>query len=150
MTDVNGTIDWSKPIEAYHEDGRVVAVTLAMSDGIVARTKECPDEKETNRAWNIDGTDCCHKKLWRIRNVATQDIPEWAVDRACDLLLAEGIGARSNEIVNAFARYIAYHEEAPKDPAEELVERWIDDTGVIDKSNFGFARWLINQGIVKP
>ncbi|GAM01913.1 hypothetical protein [Sphingomonas parapaucimobilis] len=67
-------VDWAKPIEAVHVDGRVVAMELAGGrsafGSILTRHTAGP---ETNTSWNDDGTDTVNRSGWRIRNVA--DVP---------------------------------------------------------------------------
>jgi hypothetical protein len=51
----------------------------------------------------------------------SDDIPQWAKDRACEIAKASGVtpgGARDADFAwgRAFARYIAEHEEPPVDP----------------------------------
>jgi hypothetical protein len=66
-------IDWSKPIEAVHKDGRVVPMklryTTASLTGPTRFTEEAPDSCTSNDAWSEDGSDWCHLKQWHIRNV---------------------------------------------------------------------------------
>lgn len=65
----------------------------------------------------------------------SDEIPEWATDRACDLLF-EGVGhAVGNDVVNAFARYIMQHEEPPVDKdvlavREVIASQYADPTAM--------------------
>jgi len=72
-------VDWSRPIEAVHEDGRVVAVAFVEDDGsdelsmLIKPESEMIDiNRGSARYFNRDGTRTT--KGWRIRNVqpATQ------------------------------------------------------------------------------
>jgi hypothetical protein len=68
------------------------------------------------------------------------DVPQWAKDRACELANEtlgrdywgggedrnRGMGISGNVVI-AFARYIAAHEEPPKDPALEATKRALRD-----------------------
>lgn len=107
------TIDWSLAIEAYHEDGRVVAGSAGKPDGDGDREfdQSLDDRKMLFRP---DGRGWSRSHRWRIRNVATQDIPEWAMERARELTESEC--ASFPRLFRAFARYIADHEKAPADP----------------------------------
>ena len=70
------------------------------------------------------------------------DIPQWALERACELRVKEPadtpitaerlaeLARRSPQgyaTVKAFARYIAAHEEPPADPALEATKRALRD-----------------------
>lgn len=71
--------------------------------------------------------------------MSANDIPEWAVLRAISLANEAaprqmwGVANVGNGAIQALARYIAAHEEAPVDPVEaakiELITRWFDDDG---------------------
>lgn len=60
-----------------------------------------------------------------------EEIPEWAIEKACDLLLEYAPGARSNHSVNVFAAYIAQHEPPPVDPdviaVREIIAAWYEE-----------------------
>lgn len=67
-------VDWTKPIEAVRKsDGFVFPVTLRTGVPSVTgryETNECPDGDSTNTWWRPDGSDCCTKNEWFIRNCA--------------------------------------------------------------------------------
>lgn len=50
----------------------------------------------------------------------SNDIPEWAMAKAFSLLACEG-GKWGRCAQEAFARYIAEHEEPPADPLAEVI-----------------------------
>lgn len=83
MTDNTKNVDWTQPIEAVHEDGRVVAASR-FRDGIC-----WPDDSgqyhvqsearhDAGLFWNADGTAWPNGSKWTIRNVveAKADV-EW-------------------------------------------------------------------------
>lgn len=65
-------IRWDEPIEAYHEDGRVVPMTIrrAPARNGTYVTADAPDKETSNEFWNEDGSDRCCLGQWRIRNIA--------------------------------------------------------------------------------
>lgn len=66
---MNGEINWSQPIEAVHEDGRVVAVCRCDSpEGAYHISPSLPGGWF---AFGSDGAHLAHNAGWRIRNVAT-------------------------------------------------------------------------------
>lgn len=64
-------VDWSRPIEAVHEDGRVVPVTFFGGPDHQGhyQTNECPDPQNANTWWMGSGASCCRGTSWRIHNV---------------------------------------------------------------------------------
>jgi hypothetical protein len=73
---VNG-VDWSQPIEAVHEDGRVVAVEMSGSPDKRRDVVTTPDLDGVVGIWHADGSpwSVSYPKRaamasWRIRNVA--------------------------------------------------------------------------------
>jgi len=79
-TQGKGAVDWSRPIEAVHEDGRVVAVHLGGED-------ENPDKQgdhytlpslngDAPGIWQRDGTSWMNADAgWRVRNVPEHPTP---------------------------------------------------------------------------
>ena len=51
-----------------------------------------------------------------MRNETTNDPPQWALDRAKELIGSDYVA----DIINTFATYIAQHEPAPVDPLLQL------------------------------
>lgn len=119
-------IDWDRPLEAYHEDGRVMEITYAQPSG--------------NEQWPLCGVaDGKHIFMgplgvsrsaygdmpgWDVRNVTepkadafdtafregSTDIPQWAWDRMkAEYIEKDGMAA-------SFARYVMTKEEALVDP----------------------------------
>lgn len=98
-------IDWNDELEAYHKDGRVVAMTLnpAASDVKATRmTMSAPDPEQSNVYWEEDGRDCVYGSGWRIRN--RQSTP--STDRLARL---EAFVARVSE---GGLLAVGFHEEA--------------------------------------
>ncbi len=173
----NKVVDWSKPIEAYHEDGRSfrAEIETVMEDGHAlikdAKFSDCPHGFRPDGAYSFFNADARHgSSLWRIRNVEPQEPPlppEWAIEevrKKCSLDTIGGSGAAplARRIIHTFARYIAEHEEAPVDRANQIVEEWRasdafenwkgkqifpgDDTAYMDAA---FARWLHDKGLLR-
>lgn len=107
-------IDWDRPLEAYHEDGRAMEIKMEKSP-----TKEiwttshlgCPS------VWNMDGTawDPAEQGYgWTIRNKAEPkaDIEAWAIKRAEEILYVGNMA----DVLNNLARYVMTKEDAPIDP----------------------------------
>jgi len=71
-------IDWSAPIEAVHEDGRVVAVKISMgpyAGNQYDLTPELPnDDPEGFGHFTFAEDGSHHIAKWRIRNVATKPV----------------------------------------------------------------------------
>lgn len=61
-------VDWSKPVEAYHPDGRIVRghVGVPDEDGDREFTEQLDDMR---RLFRHDGTGWNRSHQWRIRNV---------------------------------------------------------------------------------
>lgn len=74
-TQGKGAVDWSRPIEAVHEDGRVMPVTVSGPDDRLWRTNESPVDGSSNVYWNEDGSDVCLRSRWRIRNIPEHPTP---------------------------------------------------------------------------
>lgn len=74
MTTQQTKVDWSRPIEAVHEDGRVVAVTAVRADDGDMITDQDLDgcrrsfRRDTGKSW-------LSHVHWRIRNVAQPEVP---------------------------------------------------------------------------
>lgn len=144
-------IDWSRPLEAYHEDGRVVdCQPISPDDPSIWPDNQGQyhiDGEGVPLFFEKDGTEWREyspKEGWRIRNKAepkadafdvafkedNSDIPQWAWDRMkAEYIDKDGMAA-------SFARYIMTKEEPPVDPdlieARELVcafdhDKWPDD-----------------------
>ncbi|MBB4618975.1 hypothetical protein [Sphingomonas abaci] len=120
------TIDWSKPIEALHEDGRVVAVRRLFSPPGTYHVG--PHLEGGWFAFDSDGKHITRHCPWRIRNVP-QPTPQ--ADTKPDLT------ARKNAMTVAEVREMLAHDEAtiiatlidwgfalpePADPDEEAVQ----------------------------
>lgn len=154
-------IDWTAPIEAYHEDGRCF-------DTMVTGTSE----SGTYFIGNVCFSDCpygfredgkyalleqCPEMLWQVRNKAQPkaDIPEWVFGRVVDLhpeccwtpeevrRWAKADGPPYGQIIYSFARYIMSKEDPPVDPdlieARTLVcvcdhDKWPDDEWHLDQA----------------
>jgi len=78
LSGISGQLDWSKPIEAVHEDGRVVPVALRKWHR-GGQMHDSPDDDgdyyttgnfEWSAVWNADGRHWMGEGRWRIRNVA--------------------------------------------------------------------------------
>lgn len=126
-------IDWDRPLEAYHEDGRVMEITCAQPSG--------------NEQWPLcgvaDGKHIFTGPLgvsrsaygdmpgWDVRNVTepkadafdtafregSTDIPQWAWDRMkAEYIEKDGMAA-------SFARYVMTKEEAREAAAEHFARR---------------------------
>jgi hypothetical protein len=73
----------------------------------------------------LDGVGWLHQQR---RNIMS-DIPDWAWERAREMGATQGLGhytlgyVKSTGLGNALARYIAQHEDPPRDKL-----RWILDT----------------------
>jgi hypothetical protein len=75
------TIDWSAPLEAYHEDGRVVAVEYAEPAIICTEWSVRPKLDTWHHVFMADGRSVSPVSGWRIRNrrpEAQPDHGEWA------------------------------------------------------------------------
>lgn len=127
-------IDLSRQLEAYHPDGRSFDTFIkeASSDGRIKYIGMIPYD-DCPRGFRDDGRYALYRgdkkggsHLWRIRNKAEPkaDIPEWAIDkvRAMTGLMQYDHGSNIAGVVNAFARYIAKHEDPPVDPAEAIAD----------------------------
>ena len=68
----NIKIDWSKPIEAVHVDGRVKPMILSpeWAGACDFKTTESPDEYNSNSYWHKSGANGFVRSPWTIRNVA--------------------------------------------------------------------------------
>lgn len=147
------TVDWTKPIEAVREtDGKVVAMEFQwVSEDGIHYTKNYPNPEESNWAWHRDGSDFCHLRKWRIRNVV-EEIPDWAIERAIPRPPnADYSGSKPWPVGDVrsdakekvpyacalmqLASYIAKYEQPPVDPmvleARRIVEcsvRWSPQT----------------------
>jgi hypothetical protein len=98
------TVNWNEPIEAVHNDGRVVPATLNHAyvnyDGGPERvTLEAPDPSTTNENWHEDGSDWCHLNEWRIRNVTAPVLtggssPYYSID-------VNGVTIECNDLIRA-------------------------------------------------
>lgn len=125
-------IDWDRPLEAYHPDGRSFDTfsSEASSDGRIKYIGMIP-YGDCPRGFRDDGVYAIYRgnkygvsNLWRIRNVTepkadafdtafregSADIPQWAWDRMkAEYIEKDGMAA-------SFARYVMTKEEAPVDP----------------------------------
>ncbi len=63
-------VDWSAPIEAVHEDGRVVPMIFGHFDRSGDPVTTDSPAPQSNVHWKKDGQDWCVRSGWRIRNVA--------------------------------------------------------------------------------
>ena len=58
-----------------------------------------------------------------------EEVPEWALERVDELRRAEPGDSLVGTTVDAFARYIAAHEEPPKDPLKRVVREMFGSVG---------------------
>lgn len=115
-------IDWDRPLEAYHEDGRVVSTTVEFEDGAVeGLTTACLGGG--GRWFDRNGLAVYPIHGWRIRNVTEPkaDIEAWAIKRAEELSGCNFYGDFGG-VGGAFARYIMTKEEVPVDPDEAIAD----------------------------
>ena len=83
-----------------------------------------------------------------------QDLPEWALQRVCDLTNVDGssycVGSfavrqcQSYSIGKAFAAYIAAHEEPPVDPVDALVRE--EMAKAYDEAGYGLLAGRTRDG----
>lgn len=138
------TVDWSKPIEAVHTDGRVVAVTLAQTDGCTDGTycRRVEPHPEEGRHWfNEDGS---HSRVaWSIRNVQPAATSDEATTRALALverMAADWTYTSDGRSFSAEARAIQALRTPPVDPRLDLVVRSLVGNGVSKPVALLFAR----------
>lgn len=74
MSDDLSKVDWGKPIEAYHEDGRVVPVMVDGKPDTNGDQYTCSDHTDVPSVWRASGEPWVghngRLRGWRIRNVA--------------------------------------------------------------------------------
>lgn len=134
-------VDWSKPIEAVHVDGRVAPATLSPLDGI--KWVHC-GETSDDGVWFYGENGDVEWRGWTIRNVQTPEAATPAIDPALvermvglvrtaaawkNSVVSEGYDNRLAETANE-ARDILKALE-PVDPEEaavaEVLEEWTND-----------------------
>lgn len=117
-------IDWNAPLEAYHPDGRVVAVKVRqwLDETKVAITpalpSDEPDEWSVDHTdFNTDGTHYADAK-WRIRNrFPARDPALVALERIKDIRLEfEAADIDEGEAMAEICRVLAELEPEPVDP----------------------------------
>lgn len=121
-------VDFDHPVEAYHEDGRVMEITCVHPWGNEQwpRCGVADGEHIFMGALGVSRSTYGDMSGWAVRNVAEpkDDVPEWAVKRVRDLTTDIGY-----TWLDAFARYVAAHEDEPVDPvilkARELAKPWL-------------------------
>ncbi len=104
------SIDWSKPIEAVHEDGRVeVSVFSHFDRDGDAVTTDSP-APQSNVFWTRGGRDLCRGSGWTIRNVTPPMID----------LSPETVGKKQSVAFSSvmYAEFAKTFEQADPDMAE--------------------------------
>ena len=89
-----------------------------------------------------------------------QDVPEWALQRVCDLTNVDGssycVGSftvrqcQSYSIGKAFAAYIAAHEEPPVDPVDQLVREELERACTETGNHLSAAQYRLGGGLGDP
>jgi hypothetical protein len=110
-------IDWDRPLEAYHEDGRCAPASIVRyCDGdYLVHSDAMPEDGD----WYFDKEGMFDFDGWRVRNVTEPkaDIEAWAYSIVSDLEDAEVHETYGyTRLRDAFARYVMTKEEAPVDP----------------------------------
>ena len=162
------SIDWSKPIEAYHEDGRVAE---ARPETIYTpfNFKSAWSGKCGGRnvdAWTGHWDDAGNPETpnckWRIRNVSAKPSRTYE-DGIRDALAALPPVEWPAPNVEASARYHGIEDARraitalmAKDEAKALVDEWIaapeedcDPNENVPSDTVRFARWLLDTGKIK-
>ncbi len=158
----NKVVDWEKPIEAYHEDGRVCPARVTGGDNISCWGHS--DARPGDGEWMFSCVDADSKfQGWRIRNVEPQEPPlcEHTLRRVLSIVrrhTESGVPPpdRYAELFDDCAKFICGDIETeikalmPKDRATALVEEWaeagIDDSLYV---TVVFARWLHDKGLLR-
>ena len=127
------TVDWGKPIEAVHTDGRVVAVTFAQQAGGPGDTQPVrvtPAPSPAAEWFALDGSHPFNKN-WSIRNVE-QPTQDEATTRALALVerMATDFPATTEHTYLKEARAIQKLRTPPVDPRLDLVVRSLVGNGV--------------------
>lgn len=75
-------IDWSKPLEAVHEDGRVFTVGYDQEFLPNEHWTDFEGAEELPGMWQNDGEPYtpAYKGIWRIRNVQPAAVPEYSLE----------------------------------------------------------------------
>jgi len=121
------TIDWSRPIEAVHRDGRVKSMTLNGardfdSDGVYF-TDDIPDPCTCNSGWYANGQNRVPKSPWVIHNVVEHPTPtQYAPE------LVERMVALAKSVVNGSNPALFYEQarsivsDLPQEVDPDLIE----------------------------
>ena len=151
-TQGKGAVDWSRPIEAVHEDGRVMPMAVRGTPNPYGpvETTMSPDPKVTNEFWYKDGRDyCITRSAWRIRNIPehptpTQYAPE-LVERMVALCRHAAVSASGH--TQEEARSILSDLPQEVDPDEAYAEQLILEMGWAGEAEIGEAavRRLVAQ-----
>lgn len=147
MTD---NIDWTKPIEAYHEDGRVVKVDYSGRSGSGAYNIS-PELPGYVFSFKSDGTHLCSG--WRIRNrKSDKPICVDTLRKVLEVLPEPDHRTSDRWRIEAVEDCrAAIQALLPKDRAETLVEEWsgVRLIGWLSYCVVDFARWLEANGHLK-
>ena len=154
------SIDWSKPIEAVHEDGRVVAVTFVDRGGS-GTFNVSPSLDGYIYSFCRDGSHISASTGWRIRNVAqpSDDYTRGRTDGIRDALAAlpASYAMETNSSLTGYNNALSDTRTAitallPRDEAAELVKAFENDPSYAQDFHASlpdFARWLIDTGKIK-
>lgn len=112
-------IDWSAPIEAVHEDGRVVPVSTVR---VAGKSVQITPRLEGGSWWfGIDGTHGVKAVPWRIRNVTTKPVRTAAeMLERMEALTRKYAASQSPSALAEEARAIVAEMTPPVDP--DLIE----------------------------
>lgn len=129
--DVKQTIDWGKPIEAVHEDGRVVSV-VAVGNKMRTISPVLEDNGNAVAFFESDGSHRWKDVRWRIRNVAPADTaPEWGPPIPVDGKRPEWLGVGFCKAFIDSADFFGgwtedYEDKLESDPANW---KWVKEDG---------------------
>jgi hypothetical protein len=139
------SVDWTKPIEAVHEDGRTEAMEFdGFGNDGQPETNGSPSDGKSNRYWWTNGRDRCTSG-WRIRNVAK------SVRTAADMLeRMEALVRRAtnspDRIIGEEARAIVAEMTPPVDKLEYVIQQALDNGN--DITAYEIAEAVRNSGLV--
>lgn len=128
---MNGEINWRAPIEAVHEDGRVVAVTAAAAD-----TGSTHYDIYGHPDVFISRADGWTNTGWRIRNVATTPADARTAPNGGEVgpEVVERLRASHAALLDRIERNQCEHETTHRGGAiwticDDCGEKWADDRG---------------------
>lgn len=132
-------IDWIRPLEACHEDGRVVPVEASKIQFCGNRMNIEPALDDGDIfTFMLNGSHYDEEVKWRIRNKAEPkaDIPDWAIKLTAKLSgYGDGLDGLSipelmkfgSDMQMAFAKYVAEHGKDPDNEEALCVVRAMRD-----------------------